>query len=173
MGGGQILFNSLPCYLFCLGRFDRNGWIQPIFPNRPRWVGVGYGVTPPLTSSNSFCCNKYDLHLLPIIKWQGWESPHRFFHQIARLLWANECNSLSKNERFAISLFLKERREQIANGRSLNESHRAKSDGSDLLSGIKTGERQWKPVKNIRKIWINSRSLFGKEQQERFAHGHS
>ena len=32
--GGQSLFNFLPRWLFCLGRFGRKGWIQPFLPNR-------------------------------------------------------------------------------------------------------------------------------------------
>ena len=33
---GQILFNSLPRQLFCLGRFGRIGCIQPFLSNQPR-----------------------------------------------------------------------------------------------------------------------------------------
>ena len=32
---GQNLINSLPRYLFSLGRFEINGWIETFLPNRP------------------------------------------------------------------------------------------------------------------------------------------
>ena len=120
-----------------------------------------------LTTNNVFIYSDVLKLQKMIYKVQGWEFALCFFGRIVCFLWVKDRNSdlLFSKERIPIFLFFKERREQIAHGSSFvknyareslpsllkkideAKSHGAKSDGSNLLLGIKSG----KAVKNCQK----------------------